>query len=138
MPMNLADYPSDWPWMSRQIRDQAGHRCEWCGVANGAIGARDRSGEWHSEIEIDHLNSTDGEHLFGDYPKIIRIVLTVAHLDHDKTNSDPANLKALCQRCHLNWDRERHIANRAANAGRRRHDRIAATGQIALIGETDE
>lgn len=28
-------------------------------------------------------------------------VLTVDHLDHDPGNSDPANLAALCQRCHL-------------------------------------
>jgi len=41
-----------------------------------------------------------------------RVVLTVAHMDHDRTNNDPANLRALCQRCHLDWDRDHHLRNR--------------------------
>ena len=133
MPMNLADYPLDWPWISQQIRDQADDRCEFCDVANGAVGARDRFGTWHYEVEIDGMNSDVGESLFGGYPHIIRIVLTVAHLDHDKTNSDPANLRALCQKCHLNWDRERHIAKRSETYARRRRERDAERGQLPLI-----
>jgi 5-methylcytosine-specific restriction endonuclease McrA len=35
-------------------------------------------------------------------------VLTVAHLDHAPEHNDPANLRALCQRCHLAHDREQH------------------------------
>lgn len=31
-------------------------------------------------------------------------VLTVAHLDHDATNNDFGNLRALCQRCHNTHD----------------------------------
>lgn len=37
-----------------------------------------------------------------------RIVLTVAHLDHDPTNNNLANLAALCQRCHLKYDAKHH------------------------------
>lgn len=35
-----------------------------------------------------------------------KIVLTVAHLDHDEENFDVKDerLKALCQRCHLRYD----------------------------------
>lgn len=33
-----------------------------------------------------------------------RVVLTIGHLDHDPTNSDPANLRAWCQRCHNTYD----------------------------------
>ncbi|MGB3327589.1 MAG: hypothetical protein WBA46_01465 [Thermomicrobiales bacterium] len=135
--MNASDYSPDWAWISRQIRDQAGNRCEWCGVANGARGARDYTGEWHAEDDIDSMNGTEGEILFGEYPHIIRIVLTVAHLDHDKANNDPANLRALCQRCHLNWDRDRHIAKRQKTAARRRLERTAERGQLTLI-ETQE
>jgi len=36
--------------------------------------------------------------------RIVRIVLTVAHLDHQPENCDRANLKALCQRCHNSYD----------------------------------
>ena len=40
-----------------------------------------------------------------------RVVLTVAHLDHVPEHSDPANLKAMCQRCHLAYDAAEHAAN---------------------------
>jgi len=30
-----------------------------------------------------------------------KVVLTIAHMDHDKTNNRFLNLRALCQRCHL-------------------------------------
>jgi hypothetical protein len=33
-------------------------------------------------------------------------VLAAAHLGHDPTNNRPRNLKALCQRCHMLYDRE--------------------------------
>jgi len=40
--------------------------------------------------------------------KVIKIILTIAHLDHDINNNDYLNLKALCQKCHLNYDKEHH------------------------------
>jgi hypothetical protein len=40
------------------------------------------------------------------------IVLTIAHLDHDKNNNRFENLAALCQKCHLNHDLPQHINNR--------------------------
>jgi hypothetical protein len=45
------------------------------------------------------------------------VVLTVAHLDHDVTNNDPANLRALCQRCHFNHDAAFHAPNRRRMKG---------------------
>ena len=39
-------------------------------------------------------------------------MLTVAHLDHQPENCDDANLKAMCQRCHLAYDREHHAETR--------------------------
>lgn len=49
-----------------------------------------------------------------DGVKFVKIILTIAHLDHDKLNHDVKldRLKALCQRCHLNYDRHRHVRNR--------------------------
>ena len=32
------------------------------------------------------------------------VVLTIAHLDHQPENNDPANLRAMCQRCHNKYD----------------------------------
>jgi hypothetical protein len=36
------------------------------------------------------------------------VVLACAHLDHDPGNNDPANLAALCQRCHMLHDMAEH------------------------------
>lgn len=137
--MDRSRYPDDWERISRARREQAGNRCEWCGVRNGATGARDKHGDWHDEGQIESLNSDVGFALFGDFPRLIRIVLTVAHLGaekpdgspgdkHDKHDCRPENLAALCQKCHLDYDREDHIA--AACATRRR--RKVEAGQIEL------
>jgi hypothetical protein len=40
-----------------------------------------------------------------------RIVLTVAHLDHQPENCVDENLKAMCQRCHLRYDAAHHQRN---------------------------
>lgn len=44
----------------------------------------------------------------GTKVKLIEIVLTVAHLDHTPENCQPENLRAMCQRCHLNYDKHHH------------------------------
>jgi len=43
------------------------------------------------------------------------VILTIAHLDHDTTHNGDDNLLALCQRCHLRYDRVQHAQTRAAN-----------------------
>jgi 5-methylcytosine-specific restriction endonuclease McrA len=40
------------------------------------------------------------------------VYLACAHLDHDPGNNTPANLKALCQRCHILHDRAEHQRQR--------------------------
>ena len=40
--------------------------------------------------------------------KLIRIILTIGHLDHTPENCDPANLRAWCQRHHLGYDAAHH------------------------------
>lgn len=52
--------------------------------------------------------------IFSENP-LIKIVLTVAHLDHDIDNNDYSNLKHLCQRCHNRYDRENRNKNRREN-----------------------
>ena len=42
-----------------------------------------------------------------------KVVLTIAHLDHTPENCDRENLRAWCQRCHLNYDAEHHRQNSA-------------------------
>lgn len=121
-PENRARYPKDWPKISAAIRERAGNRCEFCGVPNGELGGRAPAGKWHkaqpkgekllrlewpSPGEYWWCNGYEIDHL-----RIVRIVLTVAHLDHTPENCEPGNLKALCQRCHNVYDR----AHRSKNA----------------------
>lgn len=42
------------------------------------------------------------------------VVLTVAHLDHTPEHCDPDNLAAMCQGCHLHYDRDHHAHTRWA------------------------
>lgn len=128
-PENRARYPAEWPEISLCVRSRAGWKCEGspafpdCRVKHGELGGRGRAGAWYPAIPV-------GERLLRlEWPepgtnwwcdghpeklRIVRIVLTVAHLDHQPENCDPANLRALCQRCHLFHDRHQHAATRSA------------------------
>lgn len=86
-PENKHLYPAEWKTIREMILERAHHHCEFCGVANGLCVYNGK--RW--------------------YP----VVLTIAHLDHDPTNNDPSNLRALCQRCHLKYDAEHHAETRA-------------------------
>jgi hypothetical protein len=109
MSFRASDYHPDWKNVVRQIRDQAGNKCEFCGVPNGVRGARDLRGDWVPVEEFE----THGWGVVGDAPNVTTIVLTTAHLCWktcaDKKCIDPTHLRALCQRCHLNYDREHHL-----------------------------
>lgn len=102
---NRARYPKDWPQISMRIRrDRAGWQCEQVdaqGIRCGAV-----HGEPHP--------------ITGS-----KVILTVAHLDHTPEHCDPCNLAAMCQRCHLAYDRDHHAENRA-----RRRRQMLATPDI--------
>jgi hypothetical protein len=129
MPINYKEYHPDWKAISLRIRkERAGDKCEWCQVPNGSLGNRGKDGKWYTEDQIHGMNSDCGYALFGHLPnpfRTFRIVLTVAHIDHDKANNEESNLAALCQRCHLNHDRDQHAENRRKNLNSKR-------GQIGL------
>ena len=63
-------------------------------------------------------------------------MLTIAHLDHTPENCDPDNLKAWCQRCHLNYDKDHHALN-AAKTRRSKEPQIDLVDFIEEAG-TDE
>lgn len=120
-PEEKARYPKDWPQISERIRRRAGGKCEFCGVQNYELGKR-FSGHWH-RAEPKGDGPRDAPRTddifpcrFGDsviWARPIRIVLTVAHLDHTPENCGDENLKALCQRCHLAYDAKHHAKNAA-------------------------
>jgi len=122
-PCDYRRYPPDWQERRTCILKRAGNRCERCGVENGAVGVRDKNGRWHTTEEI-----ADGS-LYCDYfeYRLIRIVLTIAHLDHDEDNWEVSDdrLQALCQRCHLRLDHKQHVHKAVLTRDRKR-------GQIRL------
>jgi hypothetical protein len=96
-------YPKDWANLSKFIRfERAQNKCEFCKIENYSVGWRNSKGVFFDKGSPDYGRQ-----------KLIKIVLTVAHLDHDTTNNDHSNLAALCQRCHLGHDLELHKANAA-------------------------
>lgn len=113
MPIDYKEYHPKWSLISRLIRFfRAKNKCEWCGAPNGAIGYRERG----KFIEYPHLGRFDREFVNDTWAlkgiRLFKVVLTVAHLDHDKTNNRFWNLKALCQKCHLGHDIKHHVFNR--------------------------
>ena len=114
-PENRNRYPKDWPVISKRIRDRANNKCEWCGVQNGALGARSRDGTFLPAQPLGEMISGlqwpqpgqwgwCGPASRQEYLRIIRVVLTTAHLDHQPENCADANLSALCQQCHNRYD----------------------------------
>lgn len=113
-PENKALYPADWKQISARIRERAENRCEFCGILNGIIIIRTAKTwrqicgqEWdmiHAKIRHSSHNMTTALKSLG----FTRIVLTVAHLDHNPANCADDNLRALCQCCHLTYDADHH------------------------------
>ena len=124
-PSERARYPKDWPAITARIRERAGNKCECigqcgdshcaprglCGVPNGASIARLRE---NPAVWLDMPEIERGEIDLDDYLDPIRVVLTVAHIDHAPEHNDPSNLLALCQRCHLKMDTKHHAKNARA------------------------
>lgn len=117
-PENRSRYPANWREISRRIRfDRAGGRCECDGRCGRPADHRSPDGR---------CGNTHGTAAFGTGSNV---VLTVAHLDHVPEHCDDANLMAMCQGCHLHYDREHHAATRAKTKAAL----AAATGQGALL-----
>ena len=104
MPIDYSEYPDNWKEISEYIRfERADNKCETCGAENGKP------------------NPETGS----------KVVLTVAHIRHEKSDVrynpdkyDPAdeenNLVAECQKCHLTRDAKLHARNRKYG---RKHNR---------------
>src|SRR6516225_10366818 len=121
---NRARYPADWPAISRHIRfTRAGGRCECAG-----------------ECGTTHPPLCEARHGQRSPYTGSMVVLTVAHLDHTPENCDEANLKAMCQRCHLAYDGPHHAQTRAfvAQNGQERLPVPWDEFSVLFIGGDDE
>lgn len=124
MPIDYKNYPKNWKSEIRPaILERANNKCEFCGVENNIAIFRGTiiGKEVYQRDNGAVYDADNSEFLFNDYyaeieapetRKAIKVVLTVAHLDHDTTNNDPSNLKALCQRCHNRYDMKQRVHNR--------------------------
>ncbi len=81
MPVDYKKYPPDWEEIRERILARENDCCKFCEIEN-------------SSLNISKAGS------------VYKIVLTIAHLDHDETNWDVKDerLAALCQPCHLRYD----------------------------------
>ena len=111
-PENRNRYPKNWkseirPAILKRAENERGIPCcEDCGAPNGAWIERTVDG-WTPTMQ-----DMDGG---------VKIVLTIAHLDHTPENCDPANLRAWCQKCHNAYD----APMRARGIKQRRRDLLA-------------
>lgn len=133
-PERMALYPGgsinspEWRAIRERIGQRSGWRCETCGAPHMTIVARGSYGSRDAYMIVDTGEVFDAEtglkmatmklSAFGAY-RVLKIVLTVAHLNHDETCNEDGNLAHLCQRHHLRLDAKHHQRN-AARARRNR------------------
>lgn len=129
-------YPTNWKTeIVPMIRQRSGDCCERCGVMNGYWIRRELNGMhytysnidgeiaktglidlWYAEVGLRLPNyPVKGIANTFEWNPAIRIILTVANLNHDETDNRPENLAHLCQLHH-----NRHDAKHRAET-RRRH-----------------
>lgn len=88
-PENKKRYPANWKQIRESILERAHNRCEFCGKQNRTYFWNEKTG------------------------KMVKVVLTIAHLDHTPENCDPENLRALCQACHNRYDAKHRAETRS-------------------------
>jgi 5-methylcytosine-specific restriction endonuclease McrA len=115
-PENVDRYPANWQGIRVEILQRSRiygfERCEcWGECGRGTHGGR-----------CPNLNGGEA------YGTGSTVVLTIAHLDHTPEHNDPSNLRAMCQGCHLHYDREHHAETRRETERRARAD----AGQLEL------
>lgn len=122
-----------WRAVRARILARAGNCCEECGVPNRKCVLR--AFQWWTPasveatifkmggringshiIELPWRHSRDMEPQMSCFLNLschwVGIVLTVAHLNHVPGDDRDENLKALCQWCHLNYDKLHHKETR--------------------------
>lgn len=125
-PENRKRYPRNMKAIRDKVLKREGHRCRLCFVGNYWIGYRTGSGKFRpspdqvAATKYYELADADRRQMSGE--RLIRIVLTIAHLDQQPENNHLSNLAALCQRCHNIIDaphrRRNAKATRDAASGR--------------------
>ena len=121
-------YPANWKTeIVPMIRARSGDCCEVCGVRNEAWVARSKDRKQWAYLDAGKIpfgaqcyDDVSGHETIGDVQDIvwqnnaIRIILTVAHLNHLENDNRPENFAHLCQLHHNRHDAKHRAANRKA------------------------
>lgn len=137
-PENRELYPGgsptspEWIELRNRVLDREGNRCKFCRAPNHQWIARARSDPGTYQVAKGQVFNVKGEELdkgavsAGEFdwatPRIVQVILTIMHLDHDPGNNGLDNLAAGCQRCHNIHD----APHRKRNAAETRRSRRAA------------
>jgi hypothetical protein len=121
MPVDYSKYPDNWLSEIRpRILKRANYCCELegCGLKNkqevfSIKNLYTKKRDWYESlkqmeaVEKCYSELPEGHKYNSDY-KLVKVVLTIAHLDHDETNMNVTDdrLMAMCQKCHLQYDAE--------------------------------
>ena len=89
-------YPRHWEQLAIQCKEQAGWKCEFCRIRNGAERISKRTGEPYT------------------------VYLHAAHKNHDIGNPKP-KLLCLCPTCHGKYDYRHRIRQQQINQERLKH-----------------
>ncbi|HNG68567.1 MAG TPA: hypothetical protein PLP63_06465 [Saprospiraceae bacterium] len=125
MPIDYKKYHPNWKSEIRpRILARANNRCENCGLKNYSVGYR-RHGVFIPVPFIKNYNSPPKDFTtykdakaFADKfnktwdDKLIVIVLTIAHINHDTSENEDKDLAALCQQCHNRHDAQYRSLNK--------------------------
>jgi 5-methylcytosine-specific restriction endonuclease McrA len=99
--MDYSQYHPDWKDIIRPaILKRDGYKCAHCGIKHKARVYKDTTGKY---VECDDFMEQWAK---STKRKVFTLYLQIAHLDHDKQNNEPTNLKALCPVHHARFDSE--------------------------------
>lgn len=114
-PIDYSIYPKNWLSEIRpRIMKRANNTCEFEGCdfkhleEVWSVKYKGRS-SWFRDFEVANSQPKSTEIKKGiiiENPKKVKVVLTIAHLNHDESNMDikDEDLMAACQLCHLRFD----------------------------------
>lgn len=127
MPIDYSKYPPNWLSEIRpRIMERANNKCEFngCGLEHLSIVYSVKyqgkvKGWFKAFDEADKHPKTIESNKKGliPNPKEVKVVLTIAHLDHDEENHDVQDerLMAMCQLHHLRYDAKEKYRRRNNN-----------------------
>lgn len=121
-PENRDRYPADWPAIRARILSRA---TRWIPGSMDFIPQCECRGECGRGTHDGQCPNFNGGLAYGTGSKV---VLTIAHLNHTPEDNHSANLRAMCQGCHLHYDLEHHAETRARSLRKARE----AAGQLTL------